>query len=276
MSDYALENKSYEMNSAITKTSHAKSAKKVLLLCAFVLIFLLLFTIVFYYYVFLPNTALAKIYFRGNTVLSEVLLKNKANISDSMHWNKIDSVEVAKMIANISSVESVSVQKKLPDKVFITITERVPVAICYVEADECTLPVFIDTNGVLFTCDEMPCRDLTIISGLEFKNFSVGMKLHMELRTLLKNIAVLQTENAELLRQISEIKILPKQYGGYELLLFPLGSKTRVRIKDTFDAETLKHVLLALDIVKGIQDFTQVREIDLRSGIAVIEKDKTL
>lgn len=272
MSDYVLENKS--LNDS--KTRNFLTIKNIFLIFSFIVIFLLLLAILFYYYVFLPNSSIAKIKFTGNNTLSEVFLRQKIEILEPMKWSAVDSMEIAKSIAKISSVESVSVQKKLPNKVLISITERTPVATTFVQLDDWTVPVLIDKNGVIFSSDEIEVNNFPILSGLEIEKFSEGMKLNFELKALLKNIFILERENSKLLNQISEIKIVPKKYGGYELILFPLGEKVRIRIKDNLNAETIKYALLVVDVVSELKDFSTVREIDLRSGIAVMEKDASL
>lgn len=277
MADYVLEReKVFERENEQSAEKKTSRLNIFFLVLAFSLIFLLLTAIIFYYFIFLPNTSIAKIKITGNTVLSELFLKDKANLSNSLKWNKIDSMQVAKSIANISSVESVSVQKKLPDKVLIKITERVAVAISFIQIEGRTVPILIDKKGVLFVCDTIDVENLPIISGLEFNNFSEGMRLNFGLKSLLNNISILQNEAPNLLNQISEIKVLAKKYGGYELILFPIASKVRVKIKDNLTAETLKHALLVIDIVNGLDDLAYVDEIDLRSGVAVIEKDAVL
>lgn len=243
------------------------------LIFAFALIVLALVLLLCYYFLFLPQSSIAKITFSGNTVLSEVFLKEKSGLTNSLKWNQIDSAQIAKRIASISSVESVAVEKKLPDAVFVKITERKPVALTFVQLEDRTVPAFIDKNGVVFTSKELKPDDLIVISGLSFESFSEGMYLNSELLKLLHDIFMLQHTEKKLLNQISEIKVVAKKYAGYELILFPLGDRIRVRIRDELTAEVIEHAMLVLDVVHGLKKLTGVQEIDLRSGIAVIEND---
>lgn len=275
MADFVI-NKSdceYASNKNFSYSKKKNETKKIALVFIFALLILLFVFLICYYFVFLPNSSIAKIKFSGNSVLSEVFLKRKSGLDNYIKWNKVDSMQVAKRVANISCVESVSVEKKLPDSVLIKISERKPVALTFVQTENYSIPVLIDKHGVLFTSNDIKADNLIIISGLNFENFSEGMHLNSGLVKLLNEIDLLQNENKKLLNQISEIKIIPKNYGGYDLLLFPLRNKTRVRVQDNLTAEVIQHALLVLDVASGLKDFTDISEIDLRSGIAVIEKD---
>ncbi|MEL3907511.1 MAG: FtsQ-type POTRA domain-containing protein [Treponemataceae bacterium] len=279
MADFVLNKASYldtpsvEKNKTVNSSNVKRGAKKIVLIFIFALLILLFVILICYYFVFLPNSSIAKIKFVGNDVLSGVFLKRKAGLDNYIKWNKVDSMQVAKRIANISCIESVSVEKKLPDSVLIKISERKPVALTFVQIDNYSVPVLIDKYGILFTSDDIKAENLIIISGLNFESFSEGMHLNSGLIKLLNEIDLLQNKNKKLLNQISEIKIVPKKYGGYDLLLFPVLNKTKVRVQDNLTAEVIQHALLVLDVVNDLQDFANISEIDLRSGIAIIEKD---
>lgn len=237
------------------------------------ILFLLLAIVGFYYFIFIPNTSVANFQFYGNTVLSEVFLKDIAHIKMDTKWNKIDTLQIAQSIASISMVETVTVEKKFPDQIIINIKERIPVAMTFAEIDSISSPVLIDKNGVLFRNSEIDIQSYPIISGLNFENFSDGLRLNTQLIQLLNNILELQTHNPHLLNQISEIKIIPKQYGGYELVLFPISKNIRVRVLDKLDVDTLKYTILVLDVITEIDDSHLIDEIDLRSGIAIVRKE---
>ena len=274
MSDFVLGKNIINEKSAATNTTQQKNRFRTFaLIVAFALIVLAFLLLFCYYFLFLPQSSVAKIKLSGNTVLSEVYLKEKCGLRNSLKWNQVDSMQVARRIANISMIESVVVDKKLPDSVYIKITERKPIALTFVAIDDCSLPAFIDKSGVVFTSKEIKNDNLVVISGLSFENFTEGMHLNSELLKLLHDVSALQNSNQKLLNRISEIKVVAKKYAGYELVLFPIGDNIRVRILDELTSSVIEHALLVLDVVHGLKNYSDIREIDLRSGIAVIESN---
>ncbi len=63
---------------------------------------------------------------------------------------------------------------------------------------------------------------------------------------------------------ISEIHVVPKDFGNYELVLYPVRSKLRVLTDRSLDESTLRQMMVVLDVVNSIEP--NVSEIDLRYG----------
>ena len=63
---------------------------------------------------------------------------------------------------------------------------------------------------------------------------------------------------------------VPKEYGNYELMLIPEGSKIKVLTDRTLNEEALKYMMVALDVVNSID--SNVAEIDLRYGAVSYRK----
>ena len=63
---------------------------------------------------------------------------------------------------------------------------------------------------------------------------------------------------------ISEICVLPKDTGNYELALIPAQSKIKVLTDRALNEDALKYMMVVLDVVNKIG--ADVYEIDLRYG----------
>jgi cell division protein FtsQ len=63
---------------------------------------------------------------------------------------------------------------------------------------------------------------------------------------------------------ISEIEVVPKEYGNYELVLYPIQAKVRVLTDRALNEEALQYMMVVLDVVNSIEP--DVGEIDLRYG----------
>ena len=80
-------------------------------------------------------------------------------LSGNEKWISFDTGAVASQLASNPLFEAVSVEKKFPDRVVITLTERVPVAVSFGTIDGRTVPVAIDKNGVVFRVGKYPGRN---------------------------------------------------------------------------------------------------------------------
>lgn len=180
-------------------------------------------------------------------------------------WFSFDSAKAASSIALNSIVENVIVEKKFPDQVLIHITERTPVAVSLATINGKTVPVQIDKKGVIFSIDKgMPSGAIPLVTGFIFENPAEGMRLHARLRPLMEQIAKIQESNPEYFSAISEIRVLPKDYGTYELALYPIHSKTRVLTDNVLNVEALQYMMVVLDVIDSIDP--DVAEVDLRYG----------
>mgnify|MGYP001380939625 FL=1 len=180
-------------------------------------------------------------------------------------WFSFDSAKAASNIALNSIVENVIVEKKFPDQVLIHITERQPVAVSLATINGKTVPVQIDKKGVIFSIDKgMPSGAIPLVTGFIFENPAEGMRLHARLRPLMEQIAQIQESNPEYFSAISEIRVLPKDYGTYELALYPIHSKTRVLTDNVLNVEALQYMMVVLDVIDSIDP--DVAEVDLRYG----------
>ncbi len=132
-----------------------------------------------------------------------------------------------------------------------------------------TVPVLFDEDGVVFRvggAGQVP--DLPVISGLSF-NPSLGIALPSMLRPLLKDLARLRAGAPELFGLLSEIRVTAVNAVDYELDLFPMGRRIKVRLSDRIDETVLRYVFLVIDVLARTRSADDVTEIDLRSGEVV-------
>jgi cell division protein FtsQ len=161
-------------------------------------------------------------------------------------------------------VESSVVIKRFPDKLSIFIVQREPVAMALTAVNSRLVPVFVDRNGVFFRMGTSADNyDLPIISGIE--NLRLNMRLPAALVSLTENIRQISVSSPELLSAISEIRIERKVWDGYELVLFPVHSSIRVRVENNLTEDTLRYMLLMLNVFESTSQRPQ--EIDFRSGM---------
>ena len=217
------------------------------------------------YLVVIPATSQVRVTFIGLQNLRAEDLGRKLSLHCDSRWIGFDTAVAVSQLSSYGAIESVSVEKRFPDKVFVKIKERIPVAVTLAEVNGKTCPVQIDKNGVLFKSDgTVPPSSLPLISGLEADSFFDGMHLDSKYRSLLERVSLIQDSNPAYFSAVSEIKVLPKEYGNYELALYPLYSKVRVLTDRNLCESALQSMMLVLEMVKGLRP--NVSEVDLRYG----------
>ena len=175
--------------------------------------------------------------------------------------------EAKSLLMSVPGIESVQVSKRFPNKVYIHVSERKPVAMTFVSANGRTVPVEIDKNGVLF-CTTANSADsdssLPLISGIPVENIPEGMRIPQKYRALMEQIDSIRSLSQNYFAAVSEIHVIPKEYGNYELVLYPIHSRTRILTGRQLNEESLQYMMVALDVVNALEP--DVEEIDLRYG----------
>ena len=175
--------------------------------------------------------------------------------------------EAKSLLMSVPGVESVKVSKRFPNKIYIHVTERKPVAMTFVSANGRTVPVEIDKNGVLFNGSAFSANSdtsLPLISGIPVENIPEGMRIPQKYRALMEQIDQIRSLSQNYFAAVSEIHVIPKEYGNYELVLYPIHSQTRILTGRQLSEEALQYMMVALDVVNALDP--DVEEIDLRYG----------
>ncbi|MBQ3687403.1 MAG: FtsQ-type POTRA domain-containing protein [Treponema sp.] len=232
-----------------------------------ILLVLLALEAVFYTLV-IPCLAPVKVQFSGLKTVPSSLLMQKLEDMRTVTWIEFDSGRAVDALSSFSCIESVSVDKIFPDKVMITIKERQPVAKTIIPVNGRSTTVQISENGVLFTNTTSVSADsnIPLVSGLPVEGMQLGMRFPSKFRPLMAQIAAIGALPQKYFSAISEIQVLQKEYGNYELVLYPVqqGGHIRVLADRSLNEEALKRMLVILDVVNSIE--LNVSEIDLRYG----------
>lgn len=255
-----------------------KKDKKVLFLKLFVIVMVAVLLVeALLYTTIVPGLSPAKIEVFGNESIStRSVMELIADVSNQT-WAKFDTAEAVQKLSYIPCIESVSVEKTFPDKVLINITERTPVAKTVLIEDGKSVSVQIDKNGVLFKQSNstvLSDSSIPLVTGIPLESLQDGTRLSSKYRILMDRIADISVLPQNYFAAISEIKILPKDYGNYELVLYPINSRVRVLTDSLLTRETLDYMIVTLDVVKKVE--YDVSEVDLRYGSVSYRKKQFL
>ena len=250
-----------------------KDKKSVILKVIVTIICLLLLFEGVFHIIIIPQMAPVKLQFSGMKNLSAELLKSKLNDMARSTWIQFDATKAVSALSTIPSIEKVSVDKQFPDRVFIHVTERIPVARTIANYDGKAVSVQIDKNGVLFTGgmqNNMDISNIPLITGLSIEGVQDGNRLPSRYCALIERIYELGSLEQKYFAAVSEIQVISKDYGNYELVIYPIHAHVRVLADRSLDEEQLKKMMVALDIVNSID--SNAGEIDLRYGAVSYRK----
>ena len=245
-----------------------KSEKKIkvikIVFC--VLCLLLIGELVVYKYV-MPCFSSPKVTVSGQAAYSAEEIARMLLPMESSNWLDFDVNQAVAIISSEAGIEHVAVEKRFPDKILINLEERKPVAVTLVVENGKTSAMQIDKNGVLFPGRMNAISDtneVPIVSGLPVEYMSKGMRIPSKYRPLIDQITKISDLPQKYFASISEICVLPKEYGNYELALIPSQSKVKVLTDRALNEDALKYMMIVLDVVNQIG--TDVSEVDLRYG----------
>lgn len=275
--DYELTgSKSKKENSKSTSGTSVNTSKTiraikifVAVMCGFLAFESLLFTVV------IPCTAPAKIVYSGLNMFSKDQFSQLLKTVETANWMQFDSKKAAILISSVPGVEDVVVEKHFPDKVVIKIKERVPVAKTLVNLGNKVQAVQIDKNGVLFPVQKKEILEDTsvpLVTGLPVDKIKNEMRLSEKYRSLMDQISQIKCSKQNYFSKISEIQVVPAEFGSYELVIYPVDSKVKVYTDRSLDEDALKYMMVALDVVNSIEP--DVRSINLRYGVVSYSKNQ--
>ena len=263
-----LEN-DYFLSDESDYSSDNKAEKKIKLIKVIfcVLCFALFCELIIYKYI-MPSFSSPKVTVTGQKEYSAEEIARLLLPMNSTSWFDFDVEQAVALLSSEAGIDHVSVEKKFPDKIFVNVTEREPVAVTFVMDHGHSAPVQIDKNGVLFPGKKNVAADpenvLPIVSGLPVEYMSKGMRIPSKYRPLIDQISKISEMPQHYFASLSEICVLPKDSGNYELALIPSQSKVKVLTDRALNEDALKYMLVVLDVVNQIG--TDVAAVDLRYG----------
>ena len=244
-----------------------KSVRSVLIFAA---IFILLGIV--WFFAITPLRPFALIDVRGFPGFGKYEALAFAGITSGASYVSLNAAEAQQRLAGHHLVESVRVIKTFPDRLSIFLEPRQAVAVILAEVSGTTRPVFVDRYAVPFKIgNNTPLVSpswLPVVSGISIGTSRLGARLSSDFAPLFARLGAITDEAPELWQAVSEINIVERNFGIYDLLVFPINSQVRLRMSGDISAENLRYALLMLDVFRRENIFSG--EIDIRSGIGVV------
>ncbi|GHV85708.1 cell division protein FtsQ [Spirochaetia bacterium] len=220
-------------------------------------------------FVISPCMPLSRVTVSGIPGIDERVVLALAGIGDNTSYMTINTFAAEEALLSLPVLRSARVVKRFPNRVELVLEPRRAAAIALVSDGKRIIPALIDGDGMVFSVGGEGFREdetLPVISGLVLEGVFPGIKLPRIYSGLFSRLEKLSREAPELLATISEIRINHKNYDGYDITLFPAHQGVRVRVNEDITEETLRYVLLMLDVLSAKS--RGIDEIDFRTGTA--------
>lgn len=271
MSDagFFLENEGFLEDDEFNTSGETKSERRfriIIISTLAILVFLLMAEFVGWKYV-KPSLSNPKVTISGNKNMSPEEVAMKLIPMSARNWFTFDVNVAAGILSSESCIKNVEIEKHFPDKILVNINERAPIALTYVNSNGKCIPMQIDDSGVLFSNKKNTAvaqSDLPIISGIPVDNMTGGMRIPSKYKPLIDQVTQVQSLPQKYFSAVSEICVIPKDSGNYELVLIPSSSHVRVRVGSALNEDVLKYMMVVLDVVK--QMGTEAKSVDIRCG----------
>ena len=246
----------------------AKADKRMAVIKILVTILAIVFVLELFVFIFIkPMMGNVDILWNGLSTYDQAFVARAIEPVRKSSILNLRAKDVTALLSNVSGIESVKIEKRFPNTVVINVKERVPVAMTFMDVKGRTVPIQIDKNGVLFMNPNAASKtssSIPLISGIPVENIPEGKRLPSKYCDLMGQIAYIQSLSQPYFSAISEIHVVPKEFGNYELVLYPVHSRTRVLTGRQLTEGDLQYMMVALDAVNTLEP--NVEEIDLRYG----------
>jgi cell division protein FtsQ len=195
-----------------------------------------------------------------------------AGIDDNSSYISTNVTQVKEKLSEHILVESAMVIKRFPDKLSVFLNPREEAAVALADIGYKQMPLYVDRHGVFFKFAETGNKkeNIPVLSG--FEDPQLSMRLPESLVPLVESLSEISNASPELLSVISEIRIERKPWEGFEFVLYPVHSSIKVRIENNINEDTLKYILLMLDVLETSS--IKPEEIDFRSGVGSYRKSE--
>ncbi len=223
-------------------------------------------------FLFLPSLLKVSRYeVRGATSLAYAEVLSAALVHGNEYFFSLDPARMKAALLQEPRIAAATVERRFPNSVLITVTERTPAALVLVEEGGRLAPVYLDREGMAYSyvAEGNRATDLPVLSGLRFEGFRLGTRLPSSLVPTMAALGELRARAPALLGAFSEIKFVKPAHGEAELLLYSLHYRLPVRTGPVLNEATLRSIILVLDVLasQGLSD--KVEEIDFRTGTVV-------
>ena len=213
-----------------------------------------------------PLFRIAQIDIFGNNLVTSQEILNEAQFSLGASMFTLGAGSAASRVVSLAYVKNVSISRHFPNRVSITISERVPAANIRLGT---TTYILVDTQGVVLETGQAPFQGMPGVSGLTFTNFTVGQPLQVEQQSAFSDLLVLSLYFARYnfvpdSIDLSDPRAITFDFGGF---LVEFGNMIEADGKIAYLAEIIVYLTEEFGLFTGVldaRDFAEDGRINFR------------
>jgi cell division septal protein FtsQ len=222
-----------------------------------------------------PCMVPAKLNVKSIPGLSKAEVLNIAGLAEGAPYISINAAEAELLLSRHYLVESAKVVKRFPDRLSIFLEPRKETAIILGLIGGRLQPVIFDRHGVAFRMGgelrNLSLSQMPVVSGILGKNEPIRLGTWLSAyNQFFSRISAISDEDPNIWQAISEIEIVQKDGGLFDLVLYPVHRMTKLRMGSDITKESIYYALLMIDAYRQFGNELP-DEIDVRSGLGVLK-----
>lgn len=222
-----------------------------------------------------PRLRIQNISIQTGPGLEEDQIRHALGLEQDLAYYGIDEAAMEETLRRIPAVQSVVVQRIFPDSLRVEVQTRQALVLSRVAGGEGgQQAVFIDAEGYAFAWAEGLGQygNLPVLSGIDYRNFRLGLKLPAMVVEYLKALDALRKESPDLFHGFSEFRLVPVDQRELEVLVYTMVSRVPVRTGAHLDAKQAMYILQTMNLLKEHPLVGEIRELDFRTSNLVIRR----
>jgi cell division protein FtsQ len=218
-----------------------------------------------------PQLRLQRVSLDSDLSLSQGDILSVAGVRLGDQFYALDPEAMEQRLAKLPMVQEAAVAAQFPDTLTIRLRGRQAVAVSlHKGGDGVQRLVQVDDLGFVFDYGLPQGQDsLPVLSGIEFRNFRLGMQLPQSVVPFLQDLRQLRVRAPALYQAFSEFKIQPVAANQVEILAYTINSPVGVRLNPRISEERALYTLRTIEMLSRTEGLLAVREIDFRTNHVV-------
>lgn len=227
-----------------------------------------------------PQMMVGTFLFDLDGTLDKNELSQYLGLDSELRYYGLDTLGLSQLLLKRPEIREARVERVFPDTLKIYARERSPLLVTRVGAAEGAADsqkaVFLDSEGYAFAWVDAQYgsqkNTLPVLSGIDYRNFKLGLSLPDYLKGFLLDLAQLQKDNPDLYQAFSEFRLVPIDQERFEVLVYTMLSEIPVRINERLSSENALYILRTMNLLVEHPLDGKIRELDFRTQNLIIRR----
>lgn len=228
-----------------------------------------------------PNMTIKTIALDLEPGISEAEVRAALGLDGPLAYYACDPASLAEALRAIPAVADGQVELRFPDSLRIQATCRTPLLVARVNGrfdgqrlveGEGQSGVVLDRQGVVFAPATVADASLPVLSGVDFRNFRLGIKMPRPVLDFVADLETIRLERPDVYQAFSEFRLVPQGQYTVEVLVYTMASPIPVRINNRLTVDNALYILRTMSLLAGHPVGRDVVEVDFRTRNLILRK----